>query len=79
MKGTNTLQLGSTTITNTNNNGAYRLVVDNRDLHKQIEKTVRPLQQFKQVFDFLEENTYFSKIYRLSEFFQIVSETIVKI
>ena len=38
--------------------GTYRLVVDYRDLNKQIEKPCRPLPRINEVIDSLEGNMY---------------------
>ena len=54
--------------------GTYRLVVDYRGLHKQIEKTCWSLPRINEVIDSLEGNMYFSNIDLLSGYFQLALE-----
>ena len=54
--------------------GTYRLVVDNRGLNKQIEKTCWPLPQIIEIINSLEGNLYFSNIDLLSGYFQMAIE-----
>ena len=50
--------------------GSYRIVVDYRDLNKQIEKTSWPLPRINEVIDSLDGNCHFSNIDLTSGYFQ---------